>query len=283
MEKRYISGVILVVLSAVIWSSAGVFTRGVSADAWSVIFWRGAAAVALTIGYLVLRGQLRAEIRMMTGPAILATVLMASGTAAFIPAFKLSSVANVALIWAAAPFVTAGLAWGLLGERPTQRVVLASLASLGGVAILGWGSLQSGAIVGDLLAGWMTLMMAGPFIIYRRWPQTPAALPSALSALVLLPFAVLLSDPTAVSGRDLWIIGCFGAVFALASVLMFEGARRIPAAEVALLGALETPLAPVLAFVVLAEVPAPATIAGGFVILLAVVWAQALGFRHVDV
>ena len=202
MDRTYASGVILVVISAVIWSSAGIFTRGVDADAWSVIFWRSLSATGFTLIYLLWRKQLWAEIQQINGRTVLLIIIMASGTAAFIPAFKLSSVANVALIWAAAPFVTAGLAWILLGERPSWRIVVASLATLGGVLVIGWGSVQSGGLTGDLLPGWMVLMMSLSFIIYRRWPEIPAALPAALSALVLMPFAVAFSDPFEVIVRE---------------------------------------------------------------------------------
>lgn len=280
MDRQYTFGVVLVAVSALIWSSAGIFTRGVDADAWSVIFWRGIAATGFTLVYLLLRGTLRRDWQQMRGPAWLATALMASGTAAFIPAFKLSSVANVALIWASAPFVTAGLAWLLLRERPSKRVVIASLVTAAGVGIVAGGSVQGSGVSGDLLAFWMTLMMASSFLIYRRWPETPAALPAALSSAVLVPTAALFSDPSHVIIIERWILVAFGAVFAAASVLMLEGARRIPAAEVALIGALETPLAPVLALMILSEFPPTTTLFGGAVILGAVIWAQVSGVRQ---
>ena len=274
MDRTYVIGVILVAVSAVIWSSAGIFTRGVEADAWAVIFWRGIAATGFTLAYMALRGSLVSEFRNLNAPTVLAVVLMASGTAAFIPAFKLSSVANVALIWATAPFVTAGLTWLFLREPPSRRVVIASFATLFGVGIVAWGSLQSGGWIGDLLAFWMTLMMSASFVIYRRWPDTPAALPSAVSAAVLIPIAWVFTDAMDVVVHERWIITAFGAVFATASVLMMEGARRIPSAEVALIGAVETPVAGVLAYLILAEAAAPLTILGGVIIMVAVIWSQ---------
>ncbi|WGI22911.1 EamA family transporter [Amylibacter sp. IMCC11727] len=274
MDRTYVIGVILVTISAVVWSSAGIFTRGVSADAWSVIFWRGIAATGFTLAYMALRGVLLAEFRGLNKPTVLAIVLMASGTAAFIPAFKLSSVANVALIRATAPFVTAGLSWLFLREAPSRRVLIASFATLFGVGIVAKGSVQSGLWIGDLLAFWMALMMSASFVVYRRWPKTPAALPSAVSAAVLVPIAWFLTDAMAVVPHERWIITAFGAVFATASVLMMEGARRIPSAEVALISALETPVAVLLGFVILAETPPMITVIGGMIIMAAVIWSQ---------
>jgi drug/metabolite transporter (DMT)-like permease len=274
------AGIVLVAVSAIVFSSAGVFTNGVSTDPWEIIFWRGAAAATFTLIYLVLRGALLAEIRAFNKPAFFVTLMMAAGTAAFIPAFKLSSVANVALIYAAAPFIAAGLSWVFIKELPTTRVILASLAALLGVFIIVSASFGDSQLKGDFLALFMTLMMSGTMVVYRKFPSTTAALPAALSSIVLLPFALAFGDPLVVQNHELPILIAFGLVFAVASVTLSEGARRLPSAETALLSTLEMPLAPVLAFLILSEVPTSSAILGGAIIFLAVVWSQRLNAKH---
>ncbi len=276
---KHRTGVLFVLISALVFSLAGIFTKGVAADAWGVIFWRGLAAALFTFGYLAARGQLKNEVRAFHRPALAVTLMSALGTVAFILAFKLTDVANVALIYAAAPFVTAALAWVFIGERPTRLVVIASLAAFGGVCVIVAGSAGSGSLVGDMLAFGMTLMMAGIMVVYRRWPGPTAALPSALSSLVLLPVAAIFGAPLSVTPGELPILVLFGLVFAIASVTLSEGARRLPPAQTALLSALETPFAPVLAFIFLQEQPARATVIGGAVVLLAVVCSQVLAQR----
>ena len=66
------------------------------------------------------------------------------------------------------------------------------------------------------------------------------------------------------------MLAAFGLLFAIASVTLAEGAKRVPAGQTALLSALETPLAPVLAFFIFAEVPSLATFLGGGLVLAAV-------------
>ena len=268
------TGILLVVISALVFSSAGIFTKGVSTGAWGVIFWRGLAAAAFTLTYMALRGTLLAEIRAFGKPALAVTLMGASGTAAFIPAFKLTSVANVALIYGAAPFVAAGLAWAFIAERPSRKVSIASMLGLGGVIIIVSGSLGGSHFVGDLLAFWMTLMMSGVIVIYRCFPDTTAALPAALSSIVLLPFALVFGGPIVAVTQELPVLIAFGLIFAVASVTLSEGARRLPASETALLSTLEMPLAPILALLILSEVPSNQTTIGGTVILLAVLWSQ---------
>lgn len=91
-NPRHTTGVLLVILSAIVFSTAGIFTKGVQTDAWGVIFWRGLAGAGFTLAYIALRNTLRTEIKTFRGPALLAALLSASGTAAFIPALDRKSV-----------------------------------------------------------------------------------------------------------------------------------------------------------------------------------------------
>lgn len=277
MNSNHVSGVALICVSALVFSTAGIFTKGVEADAWAIIFWRGLSAAGFTVLYTFWRGTFRNEVRQFGAPGWLVAIFGAAGTAAFIPAFKLTSIANVALIWAAAPFITALLAWLVLRERPTAKVLVSSVFALAGVAVVVGGSVGGVNLTGDLLALWMTLMMAALMVVYRVWPQTPAALPAAMSSLLLLPPALAMPSPLQIAPAEILILIAFGLVFAIASVTLAEGVRRIPAAEAALLSALESPLAPLWAFLVFSAIPAVSTLIGGAIILAAVVWSQTSG------
>lgn len=279
MSQRQ-TGIFLVIVSAIVFSTAGIFTKGVQAAAWDIIFWRGIAASSFTLVYLCARRKLEAEIRAFRWPALAVTLVLAAGTAAFIPAFKLSSVANVALIYGAVPFIAAGLAWCALREVPSRRVLMASAVAFGGVVVICAGSAGSVAWRGDLLALLMTTAMASSMVIYRAYPATTAALPAALSSVVLLPAAFVFGDPLNVALSELPILALFGLVFAVASVTLSEGARRLPSAEVALLSILEMPFAPLLAFLLLGEQFGIPTLTGGALILLAVVAPQTMRERR---
>lgn len=270
----HIQGVLLVLISAAVFSSAGLFVKGVSADSWTILFWRGLSSTAFTLLYVYWRGTLRREFLQMGKPGVGAAVIGALATAAFIPSFKFTSIANVSLIYAAVPFVAAAIAWIWMRERPDWSVSLASLAAFVGVLIIVGGSLDSIHLRGDVLALVMTVGMAGFLCIYRRYPQTPAAGPAVLSSLLLILPALFVSEPLAIALDEALISCAFGLVFAVASVTMAEGARRLPAAETALISALETPLAPLWAFLVFSELPGHMTQFGGAIILLAVFGSQ---------
>ncbi len=117
------AGVILVTFSAIVFSSAGIFTKAVGSGAWEIIFWRGVFAAGFTTAYVMWRGSFRQDFVLMGGSGWAVAIVGASGTAAFIPAFKLTTMANVMLIYAAAPLIAALLAWIWIKERMTIRVM----------------------------------------------------------------------------------------------------------------------------------------------------------------
>jgi drug/metabolite transporter (DMT)-like permease len=277
MNSNRVAGVVLILISATVFSTAGLFVKGVEADAWVILFWRGVSAAIFTTIFVAWRGEMQREFTRMGKSGIMAGVVGALATIAFIPSFKYTSIANVSLIYAAVPFAAAAIAWLWMRESPTRSVMIASAIAFGGVLIVVGGSLGSVNLKGDLLALWMTLGMAAYLCIYRRYPNTPAAGPAVLLSLLLVPVACVIGNPLSAPLSEIIVMCSFGLVFSVASVTMAEGARRLPAAETALISALETPLAPIWAFMFFAEMPTRYTLVGGAIILLAVFGSQFFG------
>ncbi len=278
-DSTRFQGVALVVFSALVFSSAGLFAKGIKADAWDIIFWRGVFAAMLTTTFIVAQGKIHSEFAQMGWSGWLAAALGASGSAAFIPAFKLSTVANVSLIYAIAPLLTGLLAWLWLRERMQRMVVIGCALAFSGVLIIVGGSLGTINLKGDLLALWMTVAMSLMMVVYRRFPKTPAAGPAVFSSVLLLPPAFFLGDPFANEMHDIVLMAVFGLVFALASVTLLEGVKRVPGGEAALLSTLEAPFAIVLAWIILVELPALTTAIGGAIIMIGVVGSQLIASK----
>jgi len=282
MKSSRFVGVCLILVSAAVFSSAGLFVKGVEADTWSIIFWRGLSAAVITSIFVIWRGNRQKEFQQMGCSGLAAAVVGASGTIAFIPSFKFTSIANVSLIYAAAPFVAAVIAWFWMREKPTKAVLIASFAAFAGVVLIVSGSLGAINFKGDMLALWMTIAMAGYLCIYRRYPNTPAAGPAVLMSVLLIPIGWVFGDPLSAAMDEIIIMCLFGLVFSIASVTLAEGARRLPAAETALLSALETPLAPVWAFLFFTEVPPLLTLVGGGIIFISVLYSQSVNRKRTN-
>ena len=279
MSTQRGQGIALVVLSALLFSTTGLFTKGVEADAWSVVFWRGLFAALFIAAYLAGRRSLAREIQAFKQTAFLAALIGAGATAAFLAAFKYTSIANVALIYGTAPLCAGVLGWMLLGVIPDKRLLAAAFCALVGVGLIFWGSAGSGTQFGDFLAVLMVIGMALMLVVYRRFPEIPSGTSLIVSCLLLMAAAPWFTDPLAAPYGEILILAAFGLVFAVASVAMVEGAMRLAPAETALIGGLEAPLAPLWAFMVLAETPPKLTWVGGAIILFAIFSWQMASWR----
>ncbi len=272
------AGVILMVVSALVFSTAGLFTKGVEAGAWDVVFWRGLFAAILTTAYVAWRGTLREDFLQMGLSGWAVAIVGASGSAAFISAFKLTSIANVTLIYAGAPLLAALMAFFWMGERLSRAVGIGCVTALAGVAVIVSGSLGGVNLQGDFLAIWMAIAVALMLVIYRRFPGTPGGGPMVLSSLLLLPFGLYFGDPLHNLPGEIAILAAFGLIFAVASVTMVEGAKRLPSGETALLSTLDAPLAPLFAWMMFSQVPPILTVLGGVLVLAGIVVSQSHEF-----
>jgi len=276
-NSAYFLGIILVIASALAFSLAGTLTKLIAADAWTISCWRGLIGGLLITAYVAWadrRRSLKDKFRLGWRGWLLATVGSAASLA-FIFAFKMTYIANVAVIYATVPFMAAALAWWLIGEKLRRTTAIAALISVAGVLVVVGAGLGSTGAKGDVVALLMTLGNALYMVLIRMFRDTSVVFAGAVSALQLFVVGLFVADPLAVSFNDIWLLVIFGASFAVAVVLWTEGTKKIPAAEAGLLGSAETPFATVLAWLVLSELPPLASFVGG-AIVLAAVFAHAL-------
>ena len=260
--------------AAVCWSSGGLIARLVTTSPWTTNLWRSLCASSFLVLVLSIarRRSILAQWRDGGRPVLAAAVCMAAASTCFILSLTYTSVANTLMLMSTGPFVAGLLGWLLLGERVAPRTWIAMGIALGGVVVMVSSSYGRGAMVGDLLAVAMAGSFAVATVLIRRHPEIQmapaAALATALTALVALPFA----DPLQTSPRDLLLLAFFGVgQFGAGFLLFMAGARLIPAAESSLIGMLETVLGPLWVWLVLNERPGAATLAGGALILTALV------------
>ncbi len=271
-SRDYQLGLVLVIVAVVAWSTAGLFTRYLSADTPTILFWRGlfgALGTVAVVAVLPGTGGIK-TFRALDRSGVAYAALTALSMFFFITALRNTTVAHVAIVTAIVPFCAAYLGWALLGETPKPAVLVSSGIALAGVAIMA-GISTDGHLYGDGFALLMALCMAGMILISRRFPGIPAlpatCLASAFSALGALPFATIY----AVSAQDMGLLALFGLVNQVIGFGLFAmGARLLPPAETALFTALEAPLAPLWVWIALSEVPGTAVILGGLMVFGAV-------------
>ncbi len=268
------TAMLLVVLAATAWSTAPYFVRVLHYDSWTILFWRGVFGTALIMLCLfAMQGRaMFADLRHLGTRGIAVAALSTLGMTVFVPALQYTSTANVAVINATGPFVTAALAWIFLKEASRRRTLIASAVALAGVAIIVGGAHGGANIRGIVLAALMTIAIAAMTVVVRHHRETPMAAASALSSLlgsvVSIPFA---QQITSVTPHDLFLFVGFGFQIAIGLTLFIVGSRLLPSGQAALIATLETPLMPFWIFLAFGEVPAPHQLIGGALVLGAVI------------
>ena len=268
-------GILLLSASAVAFSTAGLFTRLIQADTWTVLFWRGLFG-GLFIGLWVVWRDGAAAFQRIGMPGLLAGSCSTVATICFIQALRRTTVADVTLIYATAPFIAAVAAWVWTRESPRRTTLLASLATLAGVLIMLGAAPTAGQLTGNLLALAMTLLIAVMIVVIRRNQQTPMLPAACLSCFACAALALPFATPAAVSAVDLFWLALFGTTqFGLGLLLLTLGSRLLPPAQAALIGNLELPLAPLWVWLAFGEGANRATWLGGSLVVAAVLFDMA--------
>ncbi len=267
-------GLVLVSVSALIWSTVGLFATGIDADVWVILFWRGVFSILALGTYVWIKSEkgINTDLKQLGWPGWISATVGAAATICFISAFKYTSIANVSVIYAIVPFIVTVLAWLLMKELSSIKTVVAAGIALVGVWIMVSGSVGSVNLIGDLLAVCMSAGMAVLVVIFRMYPNHPMILSTLISAIFHVLLSFVLSDPFDITITDLVLLVGFGVVFAAATICMIEGTRLIPASRSALISTAETPLAPIWAWLIFSQFPTIQTWIGGSLVLIAVIW-----------
>jgi len=282
-DRQHQLGIVLIVFAAIAWSTAPFFTRLLHYDSWTILFWRGlfgGGSIALFL--VITQGKRGArDLVAMKASGWLVAWLSAIGMVSFIPALQLTSVANVAIIIAVQPFAAAGIAWLWLREPAAARTMWASLVALAGIAVIVSSAVRVGDIRGIALALLMVLSISAMTVVIRKHRETPmvaaASVSNFLGSLISIPFAHQIG---AVGHNDLWIFALFGACQVGVGLTLFSiGSRFLPSGQAMLIATLETPLMPFWVWLAFAEVPSLQALAGGALVMGAVIFDIAADSR----
>ncbi|MDO9252719.1 MAG: DMT family transporter [Hydrogenophaga sp.] len=310
--------VFLMIAVTLMWSIAGVVSRQLeSAARFEVTFWRSAfTALSLLIILPVWRAaSCQGRVQALDAPersAIGRTLhqhwgllpesraFWVSGVCwsvmftAFMLALTFTSVANVLIIMALGPLMTALLARFAIGQRLPLRTWLAIVAAGAGIAYM-YGSQMlaafsdpaasaSGLLLGSLVALCVPVAAAVNWTVVQRSQShgEPIDLvPSVLLGAVLSSlYTFALAVPFEATGGDIGWLALLGLVqLAIPCVLSVVCARVLKAPEVSLLALLEVIFGIVLAWWLAHEVPGSEVLAGGSLVIAALVTNELLGWR----
>ena len=119
---RYGTGVILVAVAGVLWSLQGLVFRQIDEAApWAILFWRSLGMIPpllVALAWQTGGSLLLLSIRTLGPAAIVGGMGLVGAFGGAVYSIQTTTVANAVFLFAAAPLLTAILAWLVLGERP---------------------------------------------------------------------------------------------------------------------------------------------------------------------
>ncbi|QDL54402.1 DMT family transporter [Rhodoferax aquaticus] len=288
MKLTHNRAVLLMVLVALMWSTAGVVTRHLeSARSFEVTFWRSFFTVLSLSAILPLVSgrQVFAKLRLATPAFWLSAVCWSVMFTAFMVALTLTSVGNVLVTMSMGPLLTALIARVFIGHRVPMRTWVAVVVAGAGIFYMYASQVGSITLWGTLVA--LCVPIAGA----TNWTVTQHAhgqgqdvdlMPAVwvggvISCLVALPLAL----PFQATAHDVALLGLLG-VFQLAvpCVLSVRVAQVLKAPEISLLQLLEVIFGILLAWWGANEVPGSAVLSGGALVIGALVVNELIGWRQ---
>ena len=155
MKLTHNRAVVLMVVVAFMWSTAGVVTRHLdAARSFEVTFWRAAfTAIALLFILPAMRGRnVFSNIRHAGQAFWISGVCWSVMFTAYMVALTLTSVANVLITMSLGPLMTALIARVFIGHRIPLRTRMAIVAAGAGIAYMYGAQLAGGQLLGTLVA-----------------------------------------------------------------------------------------------------------------------------------
>ncbi len=286
-DAQYARGIVLLFVAAALWSLNGALIKLVNrheVHGVTIAFWRSLFAGLFLMPLAWGRWHtLRAPLRARDGKAaraaphwgiLVSVVVFALMTTSFVVASTKTEAANAIILQYTSTFWIFGLSPLVTGEHPSLKDIPFLLAAMAGIGII---FVDNAAT--DLL-GLVIALGAGFFygllvLMLRRVRDCD---PGVITVMNNLGTALLLLVPAMMVGKWLppipalaLLIGMGAIQLGLPYYLFSKGLAHVPAHEAALITMVEPILVPVWAYLAVGETVSKSTIAGGAVILAALV------------
>ena len=267
------TGILFIVVAALLWSTGGIGIKGVADSALKVTFYRSVFA-AITL-FLVFPRHVRVK---PTSSFLAAIVSYGACLTAFVVATKLTTAANAIFLQ------YAGVVWVLilspivLHEKMQRRDVIAIVVAMSGMALFFVGRFEARGMAGNAMALLSSVFFATMILALRREHEKSRAAVTwgnVALALALFPFVAHDLALTTKSFLALLFLGVFQ--IGLAYAFFVKGLQYVTATQASLTGMLEPVANPIWVLLFLGEKPSGFAIIGGVVVLMAIGWHTVKG------
>jgi drug/metabolite transporter (DMT)-like permease len=265
-----------VALAVFAWGFGPLFVKGIDASAPTIVFWRVliGTGVAITFAYVV-GGRITWRLIVVALPA---GVCFALSFMFGFASFQETSIVNATLIPALQPVLILLFATRLMGERRSgTELMYAALAFVGVVLVVAGASSDGASLEGNIFAVLNLLVFTGYFLLGKRARDADVHAWSFLAAVflcalvIVVPWALISShDLDAIQGTDwLLLLGLILIPGMIGHGLMTWAHHYVDVTVTSMMTLANPVVSIVGAWIIFDQDLAPAQVAGGAVVLVA--------------
>ncbi len=274
-----IPGPILVLLGALCLSFGGVIVKSFEgANLWQILFWRQFFFSIVVALYLLFSYKKNFFKSFYTSglPGLFAGASLGIGFAAYVFAMYHTTVANALFIISTETIFLAIFGYIFLKEKINLVTLISIIMGMIGVLIIIGSSLtiqSRSEFLGSIVAFIMPIAFTVLIVIVRKYPKVdmlPSQFIAGISAALIGYF---IANKLSISYHDLFLgflAGTFQIGFGF--ILITIGSQSTPAAVVGVLMLSEVVAGPILAWLLINEIPPLSVIIGGSIIISAILF-----------
>jgi len=269
-----IPGPILIFLGACCLSFGGLIVKSFEgATLWQILFWRSVFFSITVLTFLLFNYKLKffRSIQRSGIPGLIGGIILSIGYAGYVFAMYNTTVANTNFIIQTQTIFLAIFGYLFLKEKISKLTLSSIVLAFAGIILMVGSSLSPGQMQGNIIAFIMPISFAVLILTVRKYPDidmVPLQLVAGIGAMII---GYLLSPKILISYHDIFlgfIAGFFQIGFGF--ILITIGARSTKSAMVGIIMLTEAVLGPLWAWVFLNENPPLVVLAGGIIVISAV-------------
>jgi len=259
-------GILAVFLTAILWSSGGLFIKLISLNSMQLSFFR------CLIAAVVFAIMFRKKILKVNPLALLNSLAYSAVLILFVIATKTTTAANAIFLQSTAPIYVL-IFEPILTKTKWERLDIITIAvCFIGMILFFIGDLTPGDIEGNIAALLAGVAFAAFFLGMKKndqqYGEASIFYGNVLVAIFCIPFIVDMNFINAKDFAMVTFLGVFQIAFAYA--LFSYGLKKIKAVEASIISMFEPVLNPIWVFIGYGEVPSFYAIIGGIIIITAI-------------
>jgi drug/metabolite transporter (DMT)-like permease len=271
---RKLPGPLLIFMGALSLSFGGLIVKSFDgATLWQILFWRSLFFTLTVLAFLIISyKQKTLKSFYISGlPGFFGGIILSLGFCSYVFAMYNTTVANTNFIISLQILFLAIFGYFFLKEKISAVTLISIVLAIAGVLLMVGNSLSPGEMSGNLAAFIMPITFAILIMIVRKFPDVDMIPAQFVAGVCSCLIGFYISDKLMISPHDIFlgfVAGFFQVGFGF--IFITIGARTTPSAMVGVIMLSESVLGPLWAFLFASERPSLFVLAGGGIILFAV-------------